>query len=167
MFAVVRAVDPDILLVIETYGSFDRFRAALPGYDVAPVVTSKSLEVAESEARTRYYDNITYDLDGNMLDPVPASGTTITKAVVVSQGSINRDIDWTVSVDNTPDWVSVEKTTKTTHFTGTYDGDDRDIEHKAVTINVKANTTGAKRTAVIRFTVADGSSISTTLTQNK
>ena len=40
--------------------------AALPGYDVAPVVTSKSLEVAESEARTRYYDNITYDLDGNM-----------------------------------------------------------------------------------------------------
>lgn len=33
MFAVVRAVDPDVLLVVETYGSFDRFRAALPGYD--------------------------------------------------------------------------------------------------------------------------------------
>lgn len=30
MFAVVRAVDPDVLLVQETYGSFDRFRAALP-----------------------------------------------------------------------------------------------------------------------------------------
>lgn len=33
MFAVVRAVNPDILLVDETYGSFERFRAALPGYD--------------------------------------------------------------------------------------------------------------------------------------
>ena len=36
-----------------------------------------------------------------------------------------------------------------------------------ITITVKANSTGAKRTAVIRFTVADGSSISTILTQNK
>ena len=110
---------------------------------------------------------ISYDLAGNSLDAFPATGSTITKAVVVSQGAINRDIDWTVSVDNAPDWVSVEKTTMTTHFTGTYDGDDRDVEHKAVTITVKANATGAKRTAVIRFTVADGSSISTILTQNK
>lgn len=110
---------------------------------------------------------ISYDLDGNKLDPFPAGGSSITKAVVVSQGAVNRDIDWTVSVDNNPDWVSVEKTTVTTHFTGTYDGDDRDVEHKAVTITVNANNTGAKRSAVIRFTVADGSSISTTLTQNK
>lgn len=110
---------------------------------------------------------ISYGLDGNRLDPVPASGSTITKAVVVSQGAVNRDIDWTVSVDNEPEWVSVEKTTTTTQFIGTYAGDDRDVEHKAVIITVKANTSGAKRTAVIRFTVADGSSISTTLTQNK
>jgi len=33
MFAVVRAVQPDVLLIVETYGSFDRFRAALPEYD--------------------------------------------------------------------------------------------------------------------------------------
>lgn len=33
MFAVVRAVRPDIFLMQETYGSFERFKAALPGYD--------------------------------------------------------------------------------------------------------------------------------------
>ena len=33
MFAVVRAVKPDVLIVVETYGSFDRFRKALPEYD--------------------------------------------------------------------------------------------------------------------------------------
>ena len=33
MFAVVRAVQPDIFLMQETYGSFERFKAALPGYD--------------------------------------------------------------------------------------------------------------------------------------
>ena len=33
MFAVVRAARPDIFLMQETYGSFDRFKAALPGYD--------------------------------------------------------------------------------------------------------------------------------------
>lgn len=33
MFAVVRAVNPDVLLVVETYGSFERFRKALPDYD--------------------------------------------------------------------------------------------------------------------------------------
>ena len=33
MFSVVRAVRPDIFLMQETYGSFERFKAALPGYD--------------------------------------------------------------------------------------------------------------------------------------
>lgn len=33
MFAVVRAVQPDIFLMQETYGSFERFKAALTGYD--------------------------------------------------------------------------------------------------------------------------------------
>lgn len=32
MFAVCRAVNPDILLIQETYGAFDRFRAALPNH---------------------------------------------------------------------------------------------------------------------------------------
>lgn len=32
MFAVVRHADPDVFLQQETYGSFERFRAALPGY---------------------------------------------------------------------------------------------------------------------------------------
>ena len=33
MFSVVRAVQPNIFLMQETYGSFERFKAALPGYD--------------------------------------------------------------------------------------------------------------------------------------
>ena len=33
MFEVVRAVNPDIFLMQETYGSFERFKAALPEYD--------------------------------------------------------------------------------------------------------------------------------------
>ena len=33
MFELVRAVNPDIFLMQETYGSFERFKAALPGYD--------------------------------------------------------------------------------------------------------------------------------------
>ena len=33
MFELVRAANPDIFLMQETYGSFERFKAALPGYD--------------------------------------------------------------------------------------------------------------------------------------
>lgn len=33
MFKLVRAVNPDVFLMQETYGSFERFKAALPGYD--------------------------------------------------------------------------------------------------------------------------------------
>ena len=110
---------------------------------------------------------ISYGTDGNSLPAISASGELLTKVVVVNQGGVNRDIDWEVSVDNNPSWISVEKTSVTTQFTGTYAGDDVDVEHKAVNIDVQANDTGAKRTAVIRFTVADGSSISTVLTQNK
>ena len=33
MFGLVRAANPDIFLMQETYGSFERFKAALPGYD--------------------------------------------------------------------------------------------------------------------------------------
>lgn len=110
---------------------------------------------------------ISYDLDGNALPTFSAAASSITKAVVINQGGVKRDVDWEVAVDNNPSWVRVEKATVTNHFTGTYGGDDRDIELKGVVISVDANATGAKRTAVIRFTVADGSSISTPLTQSK
>ena len=84
-----------------------------------------------------------------------------------NQGGIKRDVDWTVAVDNEADWLAVEKTTVTTQFTGTYGGDDREVLHKAITITVAPNTTDAKRSAVIRFTVADGSTISTMVNQSK
>lgn len=113
------------------------------------------------------YLSISYDNDGNSLPVFPKEGKAITRAVAINQGSINRDIDWTVTVDNEPAWITVEKTTVTSNFVGTYGGDDREIENKGVIITVDANDTGNKRTAVIRFTVADGSSISTVVTQNK
>lgn len=131
------------------------------------VISAASCQKYEMEGADYKSLSMSYDLDGNTLAVFPAAGKTVTKAVCINQGSIYRDIDWTVSVDNAPEWVSVEKTTVMTQFTGTYGGDDCEVEHKAVTITVKANETGAKRTAVIRFTVADGSSISTVLTQNK
>jgi len=43
MFAVVRAVRPDVLLVVETYGSYDRFRKALPEYDARLFGASNSV----------------------------------------------------------------------------------------------------------------------------
>ncbi len=110
---------------------------------------------------------ISFDTDGNTLSSFPSIGDVVTKAVVINQGSVNHNVNWTVSVDNDPDWVSVMKTTKISHYVGTYGGDDRDVELQAVTITVDPNTTGAKRVAVLRFTVADGSSISTQLTQSK
>jgi len=33
MFDLIRAADPDVVLIQETYGSFERFKAGLPGYD--------------------------------------------------------------------------------------------------------------------------------------
>ena len=110
---------------------------------------------------------ISYDLDGNSIANFSAAGEEVIKAVVINQGGFKRDIDWTVAVDNAPDWIAVEKTTVTTKFTGTYGGDDADVIPKAVKITVQPNTSGVKRNDVIRFTVADGGSISTTVTQNK
>lgn len=46
--------------------------AQIPGYDVGKLVSDKEYSVSEHNARTRYYDNITYDLDGNR--PVMAKG---------------------------------------------------------------------------------------------
>jgi len=110
---------------------------------------------------------LTYDTEGNYLPAFSGQGSSVTKAVVINQGSVYRDIDWTVSVDGDPGWLHVEKTKVVTQFTGTYAGDNCEVEHKAVLITVDLNPTGAKRQAVIRFTVADGSSISTLVTQTK
>lgn len=110
---------------------------------------------------------ISFDRDGNTIAAFPAEGGFRTYSVVVNQGSVNRDIDWTVTVDNDPDWVIVDNTTVETDFVGTYGGDDKTVTHKGISLIVDANATGAKRTAVLRFTVADGSSITATINQNK
>lgn len=111
--------------------------------------------------------SLSYDKDGNTLPAISAAGRTIERAVVINQGSIHHNVEWTVSVDNEPNWVSVEKIVVESSFSGTYEGDDRVVTLNGVKITVKPNGTGAKRTAVIRFTVQDGSSISTLLTQTK
>lgn len=95
---------------------------------------------------------------------IPAEGTTFTSAVVVNQGQ-NFEVPWTVSVDNNPSWVSVESTTVERTFEGTYGGDDATYTVAAVKVTVSANATGVKRTANLRFTVSDNSSVSYTITQ--
>jgi hypothetical protein len=88
---------------------------------------------------------------------VPAAGATFEAVVVVHQG-ISLDVDWTPSVDNDLAWVSLEKTTVKTQFTGTYAGDDREVEQRGISCTVAANLTGKKRSATLRFTTADGAS---------
>ena len=77
------------------------------------------------------------------------------------------NVPWTVSVDGDVSWISVSKKDITTHFTGTYAGDDTDVVQSGISCVVAANLTGKKRTVNLRFTVADGSSIVYTLTQSK
>lgn len=111
--------------------------------------------------------SLSYDKDGNTLPSFDAAGGEIEKSVVINQGGVKRDIDWTVSVDNAPSWISVTKTSVTRKFTGTYGGDEVTVTLRALKINVSPNTTGAKRVAVIRFKIADGGTISTLVNQNK
>ena len=96
---------------------------------------------------------------------IPAAGSTFEAVVVVNQG-MYLNVPWTVSVDGTPDWVSVSKTKVKTHFTGTYGGDDVDLEQDGISCTVSANLTGKKRTAVLRFTTEYGTSDVYTLTQS-
>ena len=97
---------------------------------------------------------------------IPATGRTFESAVVVARG-IESSVDWNVSVDFAPDWVTVTKQSMTGSFTGTYGGDDRETSLQGIQVTVAPNETGARRTAFIRFTIADGGSISYTLTQTK
>lgn len=96
---------------------------------------------------------------------IPAAGGSFEAVVVVNQG-LDLDVDWTVSVDGNPDWVSVSTKKITTHFVGTYAGDDQDVEQNGIACTVSANLTGKKRVAVIRFTTSNGWSDIYTLNQS-
>lgn len=102
------------------------------------------------------------------LSPAPgtiaASGASFTSAVVVNQGS-NLEVPWTVSVDHDPSWITVETTTLEKTFEGTYSGDDATYTVAGIKVTVSPNATGAKRTANLRFTVADNSSVIYTINQ--
>ena len=102
------------------------------------------------------------------LTPAPgtivAAGDSFTAAVVVNQGT-KFEVPWTVSVDHNPSWVSVETTTLDKTFTGTYVGDESTYQVKGIKVTVAPNTTGAKRMANLRFTVADNSSVIYTINQ--
>lgn len=96
---------------------------------------------------------------------IPVSGGGFEAVVIVHQG-LNLNVDWTVSVDGDPAWVSVSTKDITTHFTGTYAGDDADVVQKGIDCTVAANLSGKKRSAVLRFTVANGASVTYTINQN-
>ena len=97
---------------------------------------------------------------------IPTEGGSFTSAVVVNQG-MEFEVSWTVSVDFNPSWVSVENTTLDKTFTGTYAGDTATYTVKGIKVTIAPNTTGLKRTANLRFTVADNSSIIYTIEQSR
>lgn len=96
---------------------------------------------------------------------IPAAGGTFEAVVVVNLG-LYLNVPWTVSVDGEPDWITVSKKPVKSHFTGTYGGDDMDLEQDGISCTVSANLTGKKRTAVLRFTTVSGGSDIYTLTQS-
>lgn len=96
---------------------------------------------------------------------VPAAGKEFEAVVIVHEG-VSFNVPWTVSVDGDVAWVSVSVKYITTHFTGTYAGDDTDVVQSGISCVVAPNLTGKKRNVNIRFTVPDGSSIVYTLTQS-
>ncbi|MBO6168889.1 MAG: hypothetical protein J6O51_02850 [Bacteroidales bacterium] len=95
---------------------------------------------------------------------VPAIGSEFEAAVVVHQGPV-LDVAWNVSVDGNPDWITVKKIRYKSNFTGTYSGDDVEVEQDGIACAVLPNGTGKKRSANIRFTVDDGRSIIRTINQ--
>ena len=96
---------------------------------------------------------------------IPAAGGTFEAAVVVNQGP-KLDVSWDLSVDGNPGWIQVSKIRYKSQFTGTYSGDDVEVEQDGVSCTLSANTTGKKRIAILRFTVADGRSAIYTVTQS-
>ena len=101
------------------------------------------------------------------IGTIPAAGITDKEyAVVVARGK-DLNLDWTATVDFAPDWVTLTQVVVTGTFVGTYNGDDRETSQAGIKLTVTPNTTGAKRTAIIRFTLKDGSSIPYTLVQSR
>lgn len=97
---------------------------------------------------------------------IPAAGATFESVVTVGKGP-ETSVSWDVEVDFAPDWLTLDEVNIEKPFVGTYEGDDVTTSQHGIKVVVSANTTGKKRTASIRFTVKDGSSISYTLTQSK
>lgn len=87
-------------------------------------------------------------------------------AAIVHEGALLNQ-EWTVSVDNNPDWITVEKIDYDSSFTGTYEGDDKVVTVPGVRISVEPNTSSVKRTAYLRFSVADGGSITYLINQSR
>lgn len=96
---------------------------------------------------------------------IPAAGASFEAVVIVHQG-LTLNVDWTASIDTDPAWISMEKTTIKTQYTGTYAGDDREVEQRGVSCTVAPNLTGKKRSATIRFTTANGASAVYVLNQS-
>lgn len=88
---------------------------------------------------------------------IPAAGTDFEAVVIMHQGPA-LNVPWTVSVDGNPAWISVETKTITTHFVGTYNGDDQDVDQTGISCTVAPNLTGKKRSASLRFTAENGAS---------
>ena len=97
---------------------------------------------------------------------IPAAGIADFETVVIVARGPETSVPWETAVDFAPDWLTVQKVSVKGKFVGTWAGDDRETIQDGIKLNVQANT-GAKRTAVLRFTVSDGSSITYTLTQAK
>ena len=104
------------------------------------------------------------------LTPVPevisATGGSFESIVVVHQG-YTLDVEWDATVDFEPDWVSMSKIQLTGTFEGTYEGDDVSYVHDGIKVTVSPNQSGKHRSAALRFTVSDGSSIIYIITQSK
>lgn len=97
---------------------------------------------------------------------IPAAGADFEAVVIVHQG-VSLNVDWTVSVDGEPAWLSVSTKQITTSFTGTYAGDDTEVVQNGIVCTVAPNLTGKKRSATLRFTVANGASAVYTINQSK
>lgn len=88
---------------------------------------------------------------------IPAAGADFEAVVIMHQGP-TLNVPWTVSIDGDTAWLLVETKTITTHFVGTYSGDDRDVEQPGISCTVAPNMTGRKRSATLRFTAENGAS---------
>lgn len=88
---------------------------------------------------------------------IPAAGADFEAVVIMHQGP-TLNVPWTVSIDGDIAWILLETKTITTHYVGTYAGDDKDVEQPGISCTVAPNLTGKKRSATLRFTSKNGAS---------